>query len=415
MNLSAPFLVANRFKRYALNLYSVKFNALYSNRFVSELLFQRVPLNPTFFDRDSSQSCKIFELFSLLMTEPEAAAPKPSPAGDLTPEFLETLKGYLTAHEYTMLELLGKGGFSVIFRVHSWKYKSDFAAKITYLSSKSRRIAENEEMALHSLNHPNIIKLYESFHEGNFSFLILELCTNQTLKHMIKHSPSGNYWHMARQLCDALLYIHDKGFAHRDIKPSNVLIDTYGRPRIADFGLCIKCEPGTKVREYVGSPQYMAPEIVKRMSYCPYSADVWAMGLTLYEMAMGMIEWPANPQMFNEMITSGSINISHKTPRPVLRIITKMIDAHPDGRFTMRQVCQLLDKVSAENKPAQQQGLPPKKPSFLRLTTDRTSLAHRSYVKDQHPAFRPIVQGIVARRRVQSNSPTPQTFMRPII
>ena len=340
---------------------------------------------------------------------------------ELSPETLEKAREYLDAHEYSLQDCLGRGGFSVIFRVHSRKYKADFAAKVTNIADIRRhsvlRIAENEETALHNLNHPNIIKLYESFHEGDYSFLILELCTNNTLKHMIKHSPNGrDYWQMARQLCDAVLFIHEKGFAHRDIKPANVLIDQYGRPKIADFGLCIRVEPGMLVKDFVGSPQYMAPEIVKRIGYCPQRADVWALGLTLYEMAMGMIEWPQNRQIFNEVLSSGAINISHETPRPVLRVITKMIDTHPDTRFTMREVCQLVEKILTDSRRPQQQqpaapGLPPRKPSFLRLTDART-MAHRSYIKDQHPAFRPLIHGMVNSRRMKSNSPSPHTFMR---
>ena len=283
---------------------------------------------------------------------------KESTMSEFPPSRLAEISSILLRHGYEMLDRLGFGGFSVIFRIRSVKYDDFFAAKITNQAStrhKTSKLAgDNEEFALQHLNHPNIIKLYESFHEDNLSFLIIELCTNKSLRHLIgEHGLSeGLLFSHMKQICDALLYVHSKGFVHRDIKPANVLIDAYGRPKLADFGMCIKVEPGERINEFVGSTQYMAPEIIRKKRYNPYLTDIWALGVTFYEMAMGPLNWPKDKALIAASIADGGILIKPETTHKVALIVNAMTEMDPRKRPSMKVIRNLraIDEANVIDK-----------------------------------------------------------------
>lgn len=267
-----------------------------------------------------------------------------STMAEFPPSKIEEIKVILLNHDYEMMERIGFGGFSVIFKVYSLRYQNFFAAKITNSAStrhKTSSIAGNiEENALQQLNHPNIIKLYESFHENNLSFLIIELCTKKSLKDIIgeKGMPETHLFSFMKQLSDALCYCHSLGYVHRDIKPPNVLIDSYGRPKLADFGMCIHVEPGTLIKDHVGSPSYLAPEIIKKQSFDPFKSDIWALGVTFYEMTVGLIKWPKDKALIVASIADGGILIKPETPPKIAMLVRAMTEMNPMKRPDMKKI-----------------------------------------------------------------------------
>lgn len=269
---------------------------------------------------------------------------KESTMAEFPPSRIEEIRAILLRHDYEMKERLGYGGFSVIFKVHSVKYQNYFAAKITNAVSTRHRTsaitADIEEHALQQLNHPNIIKLYDSFHDDNLSFLIIELCTKRSLKQLIgtKGLPDDLLYSYMKQLSDALLYCHSLGFVHRDIKPPNVLIDYYGRPKLADFGMCIHVNPNELLHDYVGSPQYLSPEIISKKPYDPFKSDIWALGVTFYEMAMGPIHWPKDKALIIASIADGGILIQPETPPKIAIIVRAMTEMDPSKRPHMDKI-----------------------------------------------------------------------------
>lgn len=279
-----------------------------------------------------------------------------STMAEFPPSKIEEIKLILLNHEYQMMERLGFGGFSVIFKVYSLKYQNFFAAKITNSASTRHRtssIAGNiEENALQQLNHPNIIKLYESFHEDNLSFLIIELCTKKSLKDYIgeKGMSENHLFSFMKQLADALCYCHSLGFAHRDIKPPNVLIDSYGRPKLADFGMCIQVEPGSRIKDHVGSPSYLAPEIIKKEAFDPFKSDIWALGVTFYEMTVGLIKWPKDKALIVASIAEGGILIKPDTPPKIAMLVRAMTEMNPNKRPDMKKIrnLKMIDEANID-------------------------------------------------------------------
>ena len=272
---------------------------------------------------------------------------KPNVDSDFPPEKLELVTKILADHGYEKREIIGKGGFSIIAKVHSVKYNTDFAAKITNSSSSRHKTAkitsQIEENALKQFNHPNIIRLYDSFTEDNFAFLILELMSDKSLNSIIREAPIPipRLYLMIKQIVSAVQLCHQKGYVHRDIKPHNILIDRYGRPKLADFGMSIPVEHGTKLSNYVGSPQYLPPEIIKKQAYDPYKADVWALGVTIYEMAMGRIQWPKEMELVVTSIMNGGIVVSQDTDPPIAKLVMAMTDMDPYKRPTIDKIANL--------------------------------------------------------------------------
>lgn len=259
-------------------------------------------------------------------------------SSDFSEESMTFIEQALAERKYVLKEQIGMGGFSIVFRVHSTQYQSDFAAKVTNIASTRRRDAstsvENEGSALSKLNHPQILKLYDSFTVGNFSFLILEYCRNGPLKDIIKQRglPEAAAIRMMRLLAEGLMYMHLRGFVHRDIKPSNVLIDEHWRPKFADFGICQQVRPGDYITDFSGSPQYRSPEIVRKVPFDPYKADIWALGVTFFEISNGLIKWPPSKQLVEATIVSVGIAIAPRTPRAIAKMVKAMTAMEPEAR-----------------------------------------------------------------------------------
>jgi serine/threonine protein kinase len=273
---------------------------------------------------------------------------------EFPPTVVESLRGCLLRADYVMMERIGNGSFSMIYRVFSRRHERDFAAKITNTASTRHRSAGTsagrEEDALRRLSHPNIVKLYDKFQHENFQILILELCAPTTLRSLIQTSHPGpvpRLLAMMGQLCSAVAYMHSRGVAHRDLKPSNILLGDHDRPIIADFGMAEIFAEGQLATDFVGSPQYCAPEILRGIPYDPKKADVWALGVTFYEMAMGMIQAQGDRELIAESIVRGGLLISRETPPLIRRIVSGMTDMNPGRRPDIAAVLALADIQAA--------------------------------------------------------------------
>jgi serine/threonine protein kinase len=264
---------------------------------------------------------------------------RPTALDDFPPDAIEFLRSGLREHDYDMHEIIGRGGFSVVFRVHSRRFDDDFAAKITNTSSTRHKTADRapifEEQSLRAMDHPHIVRLYDSFTMEPYSILILELCTSTSLLTLIGQShgePIPKLRSIMSQLADAVLFVHAHGYVHRDIKPENVLLDTYGRPKLADFGMCIKWNESELIDDHCGSWRYRAPEMYEG-PFNPYKADIWALGVTFYEMTMGMIQWPGDTvSEKSAAIRDGGILINPATPHDVAKLVRAMTELNPETR-----------------------------------------------------------------------------------
>jgi TM2 domain-containing membrane protein YozV/predicted Ser/Thr protein kinase len=234
-----------------------------------------------------------------------------------------------------ILEVLGHGGMGVVYKARQTGLDRLVALKILPPSvDPGRNFAERfarEARALASLQHPNIVTVHDSGQAGEYYYFVMEYVDGMNLRRAMdagRLTPEQALG-IVPLICDALQYAHDEGVMHRDIKPENILLDRRGRVKIADFGL-VKLISGEKTdytltapQQVMGTLHYMAPEQVENPSSVDHRADIYALGVVLYEILTGELPIGRFPLP------------SEKTPLdPRLdEIVLHALEKEPDKRY----------------------------------------------------------------------------------
>ena len=269
---------------------------------------------PIAVDADASGPCPACLLAAGFFTQPGPDvpaddAPPPTPA-ELAAEF----------PQLEIIELLGRGGMGAVYKARQRHLDRLVALKLLRPGldadpSFAERFTR-EARALAQLNHPGIVTLHESGRSpGGLYFIVMEFVDGVNLRQLLAAGRLAPREALAivPPLCDALQYAHDHGLVHRDIKPENILMDRLGRVKIADFGLAklvaasgertAEVSPAsssadgdlTEVGKVMGTPRYMAPEQRERPGEVDHRADIYALGVVLYQMLTG--ELPDEKQL----------------------------------------------------------------------------------------------------------------------
>lgn len=261
---------------------------------------------------------------------------------------IEQIKQTVSEHGYEFKRIIGQGGFSNVFLCHSLKYNQDFAIK----QARKEKITKHEFDTLVSLNHPNIIRLYDVFEDDNSQYLVMEYCQNGTILQKGKLTYE-QFIYYSKQILDALEYCHSKKIAHRDIKPENILIDNYNNVKLADFGMAKNFELNEKSGEKCGTIKYFAPEMFLYNEICPFKADIWSLGVTFYVMATGKYPFVTySRQKLKQSILIGEFDfIKNKIDQKIQVLINKMTQIQPNLRQTAKKLLGLpMFKVLNDNK-----------------------------------------------------------------
>ncbi|KAH0788499.1 CAMK family protein kinase [Histomonas meleagridis] len=206
----------------------------------------------------------------------------------------------LYQHGYDSLQPIGNGGFASIYKIMSIQCMEEFAVKIIDISAEESPILPDsfqaEIHALTTMNHPNIIKIYDYFTSKRCLYIVLEYCHHGSLSDFIKEKSIGapRLYQYCQEIILAIEACHSYGLAHRDIKPSNILVDKHGRVKLADFGLSIHF-PKIRSSKFVAcSLPYTAPEVLRHKATDPFKTDIWSLGVTFFEMSTGELPFIAN-------------------------------------------------------------------------------------------------------------------------
>ena len=262
--------------------------------------------------------------------------------------FRQEIESTLLRQGYELMETVGAGAYATVYKVRSMKYNEIFCAKAMQVpegdeaKSASRiRSYEQEINSLRRLSHPNIIQIYDCFTSENCYYLVLEFCPNGSLSHLISEGKitGDRLIDMMRQLVSALAYCHELQVCHRDIKPENLLIDRYGRLKLADFGLAVTRAP-SRSSEKCGSLPYMAPESLDVCANVdPYACDVWSMGITFFQMMTGILPWygPDRTTLLAE-VRGGCVPYPIDLDPDLLHVLHRMLDSEPMRRVRMKEL-----------------------------------------------------------------------------
>ena len=205
--------------------------------------------------------------------------------------------------QYQLIEEIGRGGMSHIYRAYQSSVKREVAIKILspILQSDPNLVERfNREVeVVAALQHPHIVPVYDFGEQSELLYIAMAYVRGGTLGTLIQQLPSGmslqEVLHIISDVAEGLDYAHAKGIIHRDLKPGNILLDERKNPYIADFGLAKVLEQSQNITlgtGLFGTPAYMAPETTTR-TQVSHQADIYSLGVILFEMLTGQKPYQA--------------------------------------------------------------------------------------------------------------------------
>lgn len=249
--------------------------------------------------------------------------------------------------DYEILEEIGRGGMGLVLRAHQHSLRRDVALKIVTadptLSPEAHRRFRVEVESVAMLDHPHIVPIFECGTAGPYRYFSMKLIRGEALSERIDsyRSKPREAARLIQVLADAVHYAHQRGILHRDLKPGNILVDENEVPYVTDFGLAVRMrhdERATIPGLAAGTLCYMAPEQVSGAAEVTTTADVYALGVVLYQLLTGDVPFSDVNQL--RLIES----IEHQTPIPPDRISAetgsdlaticlKCLEKDPDDRY----------------------------------------------------------------------------------
>ena len=210
--------------------------------------------------------------------------------------------GKLLGNRYEIIERIGGGGMSVVYKAKCNVLNRYVAIKVLRdeLTSDPEFIDKfkQESLSAASLTHPNIVNIYDTGIENGIYYIVMEYIKGETLKDYIKRMNSLDEQEtirISRQIAEALKHAHSNKIVHRDIKPHNILLTSEGIVKVADFGIARASTSSTinNTSNVIGSVHYFSPEQA-RGGYVDDKSDIYSLGIVMYEMITGVVPFDAD-------------------------------------------------------------------------------------------------------------------------
>ena len=260
--------------------------------------------------------------------------------------------------KYKILGIIAKGGMGIVYKaIHPSLKRYVIIKKLTARgkSGNAERFKKEAQILL-DLQSPYIVHLFDYFTEAGYRYMVEELVDGLALDGLIKKQtslPCPIAMLFMQDACFALKYAHSKDIVHRDIKPGNILISKRGEIKLADFGIASDSEEKennlTQTGVALGTPAYMPPEQFEDSANVDNRADIYALGIMLYEMVTGTKPYPGtfSLETLNTIKKGKYISprkIDKTIPTKIAKLINKMIKPKAKNRY------QNIDSVLKEVK-----------------------------------------------------------------
>ena len=261
---------------------------------------------------------------------------------------------------YRLIEEVGQGGMAIVYRAKDDSLKREVAIKVLHrhLSAEpeSKARLEREAQAVAKLRHDNILEIFDySGADASSSYIVTELIHGETLKQFLARRSIGHpevASLITAELCGALVHAHGMGIIHRDVKPENVMIRNDGLLKLMDFGIAqvLDLERMTVTGQLLGSPAYMAPELIEGKPL-DVRTDVFSLGILLYQMATGVLPFSGkNPHEVLRRIAEGRFpdprGLNRLVGAGLARVMIRALAHDPDARYPDMKA--LLDDLTEQ-------------------------------------------------------------------
>lgn len=234
----------------------------------------------------------------------------------------DPLLGRVIDGRYEVRERVAAGGMATVYLAFDRHLEREIALKVMHphleVDPRSREFVarfRREAKAAARLTHPGVVRVYDQGTDEDLSYLTMEFVEGENLRERMAHEGPlalGDALTTAEHVLDALAAAHRQGLVHQDVKPENVLIDTEGRPRVADFGLARAVTEVTSSTSgtILGTVAYLGPELITS-GISDARTDVYAVGVLLYEMITGR-----QPYTGDTAIDVATQHVHHDMPAP---------------------------------------------------------------------------------------------------
>jgi len=251
--------------------------------------------------------------------------------------------------ESLMNSNIGVGGFGKVYKVRHKKSKNIYAIKVI---NKAKIMANDlveqiklEVRIMYELDHEHIVKLYNHYEDEDNFYLILQYCAKGQLYTLLKKETRLNEKQTAqfmREIISAVEYLHslDPPIIHRDIKPENILLDGNDSVKLCDFGWSNFFNEKTTRQTYCGTPEYLAPEMIKQKGHTK-SLDIWNLGILFFELLTGRPPFEGKNQ---QELFQNVLNFKIRWPKGFSGVakdlVSKLLKSDPEQRISLSEIVE---------------------------------------------------------------------------
>ncbi|EEF39703.1 calcium-dependent protein kinase, putative [Ricinus communis] len=244
--------------------------------------------------------------------------------------------------QYDLGAKLGQGKFGSVVLCRSKMTGEEFACKM--LRKGEDLVHREVEIMQHLSGHPGIVTLKAVYEDSETFYLVMELCSGgRLLDQMAKEGKYSEHRaaNILKELVSVIKYCHDIGVVHRDIKPENILLTASGRMKLADFGLAVRIANGQTLTGVVGSPAYVAPEVL--LGDYSEKVDIWSAGVLLHALLVGTL--PFQGDSLNAVFDAiKKVNLNFESgiwelvSQPARDLVGRMLTRDVSARLTADEV-----------------------------------------------------------------------------